>query len=96
VTDNANEGINIVQKIPHQEDEIANMNDVQQQNNLANEPIHQQDVSLANNEGHEVTMTAQEGWHAADATTDMEGHAEEMIVQGMAQPVHAAADNNDI
>jgi Mg2+ and Co2+ transporter CorA len=30
VNDNANEGSNTVQKIPQQEDEIANMNDVQQ------------------------------------------------------------------
>jgi hypothetical protein len=57
------------------------MNGVQQQNNLANEPTHQQDVSLANNEGHEVTMTAQEDSHATDGTTDnMEGHDEETIV----------------
>jgi hypothetical protein len=58
VNDNVKEGSNTVQKIPQQEDEFANMNDVQQQNNSANEPIHQQDVSLGNNEGHEVTMTA--------------------------------------
>jgi hypothetical protein len=42
-------------------------------------------------------MTAQEDSHAADATMDnMEGQDEETIVQGMAQPVYAAADNNDI
>jgi hypothetical protein len=42
-------------------------------------------------------MTTQEDSHTTDATTNnMEGHDEEMIIQGMAQPVHAAADNNDI
>jgi hypothetical protein len=96
VNDNVNEGSNTIQKSPEPEDEFADMNDVHQQNNLANELIQQQDVSLGNNKGHEVNMTSLENSHAADATMEnMEGQDEETIVQGMAQPIHVVADNNN-
>jgi hypothetical protein len=40
VNDNVNEGSNTTHKTLEQEDEFASMNDVQQQNDLASEPIH--------------------------------------------------------
>jgi hypothetical protein len=68
-----------------------NVNGVQEQNNLTNEPIQQRDISLRTNKGHEVTMNEHEDSHAPDATTViMEGQDVENTEQGIPEPAEAS------
>jgi hypothetical protein len=68
-----------------------NVNDVQEQNNLTNEPIQQRYISLRTNKGHEVNMNEQEDSHAPDATTViMEGQDVENTEQGIPEPAEAS------
>jgi hypothetical protein len=68
-----------------------NVNGVQEQNNLTNEPIQQRDISLRTNKGHEVNMNEQEDSHAPDATTlIMEGQDVENTEQGIPEPAEAS------
>jgi hypothetical protein len=68
-----------------------NVNDVQEQNDLTNEPIQQRDISLHTNKGHEVNMNEQEDSHAPAATTViMEGQDVENTEQGIPEPAEAS------